>query len=183
MLHEIPRKIDSYSDNHHLQNISAKDDVKVTADDTFYQGNGFLTPCKAIRSNCKGCGEGTCKNIFDCPIKTCPLLKLRHGKRSKGVRPIKSIRLYCLSCCGGKSHEVAQCHLKNCPLHVYRHGHRPRMPISAPKQPLQMGLGGQTPLKATPDKGSKRFSGKPSPARPFFKIEMDHYSRNNEFQR
>jgi len=129
--------------------------IETEPDDKENNPSISLTPMKAIRAKCRGCGDNANKNIQNCPINTCPLFLLRDGHRPIDSRPLKSIRKYCLSCCGGKSHEITKCHNKNCPLHDYRFGRLSRMPVLARKQPLQLWFFTQTPAKATQGKASK----------------------------
>jgi len=85
------------------------------------------TPLKSIRAACRGCGEGSARAIQLCRIPSCPLYRLRLGKRPKGIRPLKQIRAYCLDCHAGSVTGVKGCHLTDCHLWPYRAGHRPKI--------------------------------------------------------
>ena len=79
---------------------------------------------KAIRTYCKGCGEGTCNAVRDCDNLTCILHSYRHGKKAmfegELYRPTKAIRDYCRECCLGMYREVANCLATDCALYPYR---------------------------------------------------------------
>ena len=88
-----------------------------------------LTPLRAIRKRCYGCGEGTAKTIRDCEFPNCALYPLRFGKRVQGIKSAKAIREYCLWCCGNPN-EVRLCvndgkQSTLCPLYPYRFGKNP----------------------------------------------------------
>ncbi len=48
----------------------------------------LLTPIKAIRSHCLGCGGGAWKEVALCTVTTCPLWPYRFGTRSRAHRII-----------------------------------------------------------------------------------------------
>lgn len=83
-----------------------------------------LTPTKAIRKYCIGCGENAA-DVKGCSFTDCPLYPFRMGRRPKGSSPLKSIRAHCLGC-NGTSMEVKLCPAEECKLWAYRTGHRPR---------------------------------------------------------